>query len=88
MTLPPGKQTIIAPKNGWEPKTYYIVEVAFNKANPIHRAIFYSGFLNAPVKNPDGYNQIWNPSYEPGETKQITDAHYLKVIRKIKGVEK
>lgn len=40
------KKTIIPPEHGWKERQYYVVEVAFNEHNPIHKALFYSGFLN------------------------------------------
>lgn len=77
--LPPDQRTIIPPEGGWKPSTYYIVEVAFNRNNPIHRSIFYSGFLNNG--SPAGYNSIWNPSYD--EQHDIDTVHYMKAIKEV-----
>ena len=82
--LPPRERTIIAPEGGWEPRTYYVVEVASRPTNPIHRAIFYSGFLNKG--EPAGYNAIWNATYEVGDQYPISKCHYLKVIAQIEGI--
>lgn len=71
---------IIAPVKGWEPQTYYLVKVAYSSHNIIHRSIFYSGFLNGPNNTPGGYNEIWTPF---GDRTNITNAYYLKVIRKL-----
>lgn len=78
--LPEGKE-IIPPENGWKAETYYVVDVAWNSANPIHRAIFYTGFLNGKKSRPGGYNQIFNPTYE--ELKEFKDAYYMKIVREV-----
>ena len=58
----PTKAEIIAPSDGWKPKTYYKVMTAFSENNPIHESIFYSGFLHEG--EPAGYSQVWNPTYD------------------------
>ena len=45
----------ILPRGGWKSHTYYVVDVAFNVNNPIHRKIFYTGFIDIDG-NPQGYN--------------------------------
>lgn len=86
--LPPKEKTVIAPEGGWRASTYYVVDVAYSKTNPIHRAIFYSGFLNgnSAGTEPGGYNAIWNASYEVGEQYPVSKCHYLKVIAQIEGI--
>lgn len=79
--LPPAERTIIPPEGGWVPRTYYVVEVASRPSNLIHRAIFYSGFLNEGV--PAGYNAIYNATYEREDIKPIQRVHYLKAITDI-----
>lgn len=86
--LPPEKKTIIPPGGGWEPRTYYVVDVAFSSHNVVHRSIFYSGFLNGDNEGPGGYNVVWNASYEVGDHYPISKCHYLKVISKIEGIGK
>lgn len=81
MPLPPAKQ-IIPPEGGWEPNTYYAVDVAFRSSNPVHRAIFYSGFLNDGKGGPGGYNGVFSHSYEE-QQYPIHRTYYLKVIRKL-----
>ncbi len=44
--MPPEEKTILEPQGGWQEDTYYVVLVAHNKNNPIHRSILYLGFLN------------------------------------------
>lgn len=78
--LPPAERTIIGPKEGWAPETYYVVEVSVGKSNPIHKAIFFSGFLNGGEGQPGGYNQIWNPTSEP---QYFSTIHYLRVVEKL-----
>lgn len=73
----PCKQGVIPPTGGWKPRTYYSVRVAWNKSNPVHMAIFYSGFLNDPDGGPGGYSQIWNPSYDREDWRQV---YYMEVV--------
>jgi hypothetical protein len=82
---PPPIRTIIPPPTGWKPKTFYAVRVAWNKHNVIHKAIFYSGFLNDPDNQPGGYNRIWNPTYDGmggigSPSPELEFVHYLEVI--------
>lgn len=68
------------PKEGWKELTWYLVEVAYNKFNVIHRALFFSGFLFDG--KPGGYNMFVSEGYG-GEALSYRDAYYLKVIRVI-----
>lgn len=70
---------VIAPEGGWKERTYYAVDVSYSSGNPIHRSVFYTGFLNNGV--PCGYNQIWNPTSE--ETHTLWEVYYLKVAREL-----
>ncbi len=85
--LPPKERTLIPPDAGWEDRTYYVVEVAFSKSNPIHRSILYLGF---GAERPDwvalggGYTTLFNGSYE--STQPPTLLHFLKVIAKIPNI--
>lgn len=74
------KQTIIPPEGGWKPQTVYLVEVSFNHQNPIHRALFKTGFLNGPKNGPGGYNELWG-RYE--RTYEIHQVYYMKAIREV-----
>jgi hypothetical protein len=69
---------IIPPENGWKQKTYYVVDVSFFKGNPVHRRIFYSGFLEDDT--PGAYNQFFCSD----NRRTINDIYYLKVIEEIK----
>lgn len=64
----------------FEPCTYYVVEVALNDCNPLHRAIFYSGFLGDKTKRPAGYACIWNALYDGDYTGGV---HFMDVVSKI-----
>jgi len=65
----------------WKKNTWYLVDVSYRKTNPIHRALFFTGFLNSDGK-PGGYNMIISHSY--GEKPfGYKEAYYLKVIREI-----
>ena len=84
--LPPKERTIIPPPGGWRDRTYYVVDVAHCSTNVVHRAIFYSGFLNEHNGEPGGYNTIWNASYEVGNQYPLRECHYLKVLSQIEGL--
>ena len=73
--VPPLTKTILPPKHGWKESAYYIIDCAFSPHNPIHRYVFYTGFLNGKNKTPGGYNEIFRT-----EGRKITDCHYLKTI--------
>jgi hypothetical protein len=77
--MPPKEKNIIAPAGGWEPSTFYVVDVAFNSTNVVHRSIFYSGFCHHGI--PAGYNQIFNPSYE--ENIPFNKVHYMKAVKRL-----
>jgi len=77
------KKEIIPPEGGWKENTYYIVEVSFRKTNPVHRKIFYSGFLDGGF--PAGYNQLF-AGRDTGFVS-IKDAFYLKVLKEIEYIE-
>lgn len=68
------------PENGWEENTFYIVDVAFSSYNIIHRAIFYTGFLDGKNNSPGGYNEVWSPDYR--DRNSIHETYYMKAIRK------
>ena len=74
------ERTIMPPLDGWEAQTYYVVAVAFNSNNIIHKAIFYTGFLHEG--NPAGYNNfgVFN---RDDSLFDISDAYYLRAIRVI-----
>ena len=76
-----------APKGGWKERAYYVVEVCFNKDNPTHKAILYTGFLNRENKSLGGYSGIFNPTYEPEFQKQLQDIHFMRVVYQIEGMQ-
>lgn len=68
------------PKGGWKESTYYICNVAFSSHNVIHRAMFYTGFLNGNNGTPGGYNGfVCRAGYEDGPLK-YTDAFYVEPL--------
>lgn len=77
MQLQPKKE-IIPPKDGWKESTHYIVDVSYSSGNPVHRSIFYTGFLDNG--RPCGYNVIFNPT---SDLSHIGEVHYMKAIRVI-----
>lgn len=77
----PEKQEIISPQGGWKESTYYVVDVSYNKSNPIFKSIFYTGFLNGKGSGPGGYNELFCAATDNGST--ISDVYYMKAIRSI-----
>lgn len=68
------------PKGGWKESTYYVCNVAFSSHNVIHRAMFFTGFLNGKNGNPGGYNGfVCRAGYEDGAPK-YTDAFYVEPL--------
>ena len=74
--------TIIPPPGGWLPSRYYVVEVAYGMNNPIHKVIFYTGFLNDETGDPAGYNCILSACTND-EVLTIEDAWYLNAVKHI-----
>lgn len=72
-------QIIIPPENGWKPSTLYLVEASFNKNNPIHTYLFYSGFLSQG--KPNGYNELHHPGMH--ESYGIDEIYYMRVLREV-----
>lgn len=72
---------IYPPKGGWEEQTWYLVEVSCRLGNPIHRSLFYSGFLDSEG-NPAGYSGALAANYADDERPlKLHQLRYLKVIR-------
>lgn len=86
--MPPDERTIIPPPGGWEERSFYEVNIAYGANNPVHKAIFYSGFLNGKSgerTHPGGYNKIFSPTGDAGN--EIKDVFFMEAIRNL-GVEK
>ena len=75
------EQIIIPPEGGWRECTVYLVAVSWRPENPIHRALFHSGFLHEG--NPAGYNQVLYLTGGEGlhHPSNISRVHYLKAIK-------
>ena len=78
MKMPPAKAKL-PPPDGWEERTYYIVEASFSVGNPIHQYIFFTGFLQDG--KPGGYNQFCSGSSDTFYS--YGHAYYLKPIHKL-----
>ncbi len=75
-------QFIEGPVNGWEPHCLYLVEVSYNATNPIHRALFFSGFLD-DTGYPANYNGVMQRTPYTHETEMavsIQEIYYLCVV--------
>ena len=76
----PTESKITPPRKGWVQLTYYLVRVAFNKYNPVHRAVFFTGFLHEGI--PAGYAQVWKGGgYE--RPYNYDEIYYMEVIKVI-----
>ena len=64
----------------WEEHEIYLVEVASTACNPIHRAMFFSGFLGNAGR-PCAYSKLFHPSYP--DYAYLNQTYYLKVIEKL-----
>jgi len=64
--------------DNWKENTWYLVDVSFNKSNPIHRALLFTGFIDS-YGNPAGYNKLVGHSYD--KDYKISDVYYIKPIR-------
>jgi hypothetical protein len=71
------------PLNGWKERTWYLVEVAFHPDNCIHRAMFFTGFLNGKDNGPGGYNCLVSIGGCYEDEQEIKDVFYLVVIKKL-----
>lgn len=75
-------QTIFPPAGGWKPHTLYLVDVSMDACNPMHKALFYSGFLHDGW--PAGYNGVTSIVPSSHSTpREITGIYYLKVIKEL-----
>ncbi len=79
------KQEILPPEGGWLEHTWYVVNVSFRAGNPIHRSLFFSGFLNGgkPAdKIPGGYSGFvpLNGPDDSEPTPTLRDVKYVKAL--------
>lgn len=79
----PRENAIIGPKDGWEGRTWYLANVSFNKNNPIHICLFYSGFLNDKGNFPGAYNAIVSLNGHDDEQYTLTHAYFLEAFKKL-----
>lgn len=78
---------VFPPKEGWEENTWYLVEVSYFEGNPVHKSLFYTGFLHEG--RPNGYNCLV-PLHGTGGRKhtEIHEVRYLRAIKMLYKVEK
>lgn len=79
--LPTNKtREILTPPGGWKEHTYYVVDVAHNSANPIHRVILHFGYFGSK-NNPlgGGYTCLLSGSYE-GHHTNLSKLWYLRPV--------
>lgn len=86
MSMPPERKRHI-PEGGWVAQAYYIVDVAFNASNPIHRAILFTGFLNGEDRKtkekdlPGGYACLMRGGGYETQGYDYGRAYWLKPVR-------
>lgn len=71
------KAAVEVPEGGWQPETFYVVEVSYNPYNPSHKALLYTGFLDARGV-PCGYAEFYSPNYEG--PIEFSCGHYVRVL--------
>lgn len=74
------KCELIAPEGGWIERMWYVVDVSYRHGNPIHKSLFYTGFLDDKDGTPAGYNGLVplnGPSFEE-MPKMWNQVRYLK----------
>lgn len=76
-------QTIIPPVKGWEPDCLYLVEVSYNSQNPVHLALFYSGYVgkNGVPGNYSGVMKMSPSCFETEVDKRLESMYYVKAIK-------
>lgn len=67
----------LAPNKGWEERTWYLVEVAFNNNNPVHRKLFFTGFITDG--KPCGYNEFARSCHHT----EYSDCVYLFPVQRL-----
>lgn len=83
-----GTPQVIKPLGGWEPHTWYLVDVEVFDGNPRHRSLFFSGFTKGPGGNGDGtpgnYNGVQSINSAGMEDSiPIKRVKYLRVVRRL-----
>lgn len=88
MTLPPGRM-LLEPEGGWKERTHYVVDVAFNEGNPIHRRILYVGFLNGAKGRPlsGGYTCLLCDATGEDGSPNPEQLYYLNPVCEIPEME-
>lgn len=69
---------LAAPPEGWKQGTMYLVDVAWNANNPIHRVVFYCGFIHNG--EPAQYSYICGTTYVKYDWSGL---YYFKVVREL-----
>lgn len=73
----PKCKSIRPPEGGWRAHHWYVVHVSYRSVNPVHKALFYTGFVSGGV--PSGYNKLVSGSYE--RDYQFSEAYYLRAVQ-------
>jgi hypothetical protein len=75
-------QQLIPLPQGWEADSYYVVEVAVHRNNPIHACVMSVGSVDE-FGNPVGiFNYVFNLTHDP-EVSPIHKYAYIRAVRKI-----
>jgi hypothetical protein len=80
MKMPPREKTFNQKGYVFEEHTLYMVEVSYNKGNPIHNCLLWVGFLEREG-GPGAYSKLINPV--SGEVRTIRQPHYMEVVKKL-----
>ena len=80
--IPKQEAGIQTPPGGWEPSTYYVVQMSMSTNNPLFLAILYTGFLSEKG-NPAGYSTLFPVSTPKDNHIEFGQVHYLKPLQKL-----
>lgn len=69
---------IISLNHGWKEGALYLVDVSYNRSNPVHKAFFHVGFVNDDG-TPGNYSEIWMNGYDHAEP--FGAAFYLRALK-------
>jgi hypothetical protein len=80
MKMPPREKTFNQKGYMFEEHTLYMVEVSYNRGNPVHSCLLWVGFLDEGNR-PGSYSKLINPI--SGEVRTTRQPYYMEVVKKL-----
>lgn len=77
---------VIPPEGGWEDHTWYIVDVKYASNNPVHRALFFTGFVDKKTNQPGAYSGVIPIEYVTDEKTELSGMKYVRFFKKLLNV--